>query len=78
MAQSWHEIWTCRDENLGSFEEPDGAEPTPVSPHAAAKWATSGYGRMFRRRYGLELGWLQMHESGTFVRLTQAGADLFA
>ena len=23
-------------------------------------------------------GWLVMHESGTFVRFTQAGADLFA
>jgi hypothetical protein len=23
-------------------------------------------------------GWLSMHESGTFVRFTQTGADLFA
>ena len=23
-------------------------------------------------------GWLGLHESGTFVRFTQAGADLFA
>jgi hypothetical protein len=31
---------------------------------------------------GLELaisrGWLKLHESGTFVRLTQNGADMFA
>ena len=31
---------------------------------------------------GLELaisrGWLKLHESGTFVRLTQTGADMFA
>ena len=31
---------------------------------------------------GLELaisrGWLELHESGTFVKLTQSGADLFA
>jgi hypothetical protein len=31
---------------------------------------------------GLELaisrGWLALHESGTFVKLTQSGADLFA
>jgi hypothetical protein len=31
---------------------------------------------------GLELaisrGWLVLHESGTFVKLTQSGADLFA
>jgi hypothetical protein len=36
------------------------------------------------RKYGagLELaisrGWLEWHESGTFVKLTQSGADLFA
>jgi hypothetical protein len=27
---------------------------------------------------GLERGWLIMHESGTFVRFTPAGAELFA
>jgi len=26
----------------------------------------------------IERGWLTLHESGTFVRFTQAGADLFA
>lgn len=26
----------------------------------------------------IERGWLKLHESGTFVRFTQAGADLFA
>ena len=26
----------------------------------------------------IERGWLELHESGTFVRFTQAGADLFA
>jgi hypothetical protein len=26
----------------------------------------------------IKRGWLVMHESGTFVRFTQAGADLFA
>jgi len=33
-------------------------------------------------RAGLELaisrGWLDLHESGTFVKLTQSGANLFA
>jgi hypothetical protein len=24
------------------------------------------------------LGWLEIHDSGTFVKLTQSGADLFA
>ena len=26
----------------------------------------------------IERGWLVLHESGTFVRFTQSGADLFA
>jgi hypothetical protein len=26
----------------------------------------------------IEKGWLVMHESGTYVKFTQAGADLFA
>lgn len=26
----------------------------------------------------VERGWLELHESGTFVRFTQVGADLFA
>jgi hypothetical protein len=26
----------------------------------------------------ISLGWLEIHDSGTFVRLTQGGADLFA
>jgi hypothetical protein len=26
----------------------------------------------------IERGWLQLHESGTYVKFTQAGADLFA
>jgi hypothetical protein len=29
-------------------------------------------------RFAIERGWLVLHESGTFVRLTQAGSDLFA
>ncbi len=28
--------------------------------------------------HAISLGWLQLHESGTFVKLTQSGADLFA
>ena len=26
----------------------------------------------------IERGWLELHESGTFVRFTQTGVDLFA
>jgi hypothetical protein len=29
-------------------------------------------------KHAMERGWLVMHESGTFVRFTPAGADLFA
>jgi hypothetical protein len=29
-------------------------------------------------RFAIERGWLTMHESGTFVKFTQVGADLFA
>jgi hypothetical protein len=29
-------------------------------------------------KLAIERGWLTMHESGTFMRLSQAGADLFA
>ena len=30
------------------------------------------------RTYAIERGWIEMHRSGTFIRFTQAGADLFA
>lgn len=29
-------------------------------------------------KLAVERGWIAMHESGTFFRFTQAGADLFA
>jgi UDP-glucose 4-epimerase len=39
----------------GSMTEPDDEQdrPVPSSPYAAAKWAASGYGRMFEALYGL-------------------------
>lgn len=39
---------------LGSITEPpaDGMLACPKSPYAAAKWASSGYGRMFHHLYG--------------------------
>lgn len=38
---------------IGSLTEPSPQEahPTPSSPYAAAKWAASGYGRMFHTLY---------------------------
>lgn len=41
----------------GSMEEPDPGDPEAVaqSPYAAAKWAASGYARMFATLYGLEI-----------------------
>ena len=29
-------------------------------------------------KHAVERGWIVMHDSGTFIRFTQAGADLFA
>jgi hypothetical protein len=29
-------------------------------------------------KHAIEHGWIEMHRSGTFIRFTQAGADLFA
>jgi nucleoside-diphosphate-sugar epimerase len=44
----------CRIVLAGSLEEPgDEAEPVPVSPYAAATWASSGYARMFHALYEL-------------------------
>jgi UDP-glucose 4-epimerase len=37
----------------GSLEEPDAEESTPVSPYAAAKFASGAYARMFHRLYGV-------------------------
>ena len=28
--------------------------------------------------FAIERGWLELHDSGTFVRFTQSGSDLFA
>jgi hypothetical protein len=29
-------------------------------------------------KLAIERGWIEMHESGTYVKFTQAGAELFA
>jgi hypothetical protein len=29
-------------------------------------------------KFAIERGWLELHDSGTFVRFTQSGADIFA
>jgi nucleoside-diphosphate-sugar epimerase len=48
------ELGGCRIVLAGSLEEPsDELEPVPVSPYAAATWASSGYARMFHRLYEL-------------------------
>jgi hypothetical protein len=28
-------------------------------------------------KHAIELGWIVLHESGTYLKFTQAGADLF-
>ncbi len=40
------------------------------------KGSPAEYGAGIQR--AIEKGWLMMHESGTYLRFTQAGADLFA
>lgn len=39
----------------GSIEEPDGSEPVPCSPYAAAKRAVSDYARMFGALYRIDV-----------------------
>jgi nucleoside-diphosphate-sugar epimerase len=41
----------------GSLEEPEDGDtgPVPCSPYAAAKWAASGYARMFHALYQLDV-----------------------
>ena len=51
-----HAAASCRCRRVvlaGSLEEPDSttAEAVPASPYAAAKWAASGYARMFHALY---------------------------
>jgi hypothetical protein len=40
------------------------------------KGSAAEYGAGIKR--AIEKGWLMMHESGIYLRFTQAGADLFA
>jgi hypothetical protein len=46
----------------------------PVLVQGQGKPAEYGAGM----KLAIERGWLTMHESGTYVRFTPAGADLFA
>jgi hypothetical protein len=54
----------------------ESATPTSINTITATNPSPAEYGA------GLELaisqGWLELHERGTFVKLTQSGADLFA
>ncbi len=42
----------CRVVLAGSLEEPDAAEPVPVSPYAAASAAAASYGALFHALFG--------------------------
>lgn len=55
MMAAASEIGCRRIVLTNSLEEPDPADPAPVpsSPYAAAKWASSGYARMFHALYQL-------------------------
>jgi hypothetical protein len=45
-------------------------------PSLEHKGSTAEYGAGLK--LAIDRGWLWKHESGTYVKLTQAGADLFA
>lgn len=62
LLESTVNVLLCANEHscsrvvlAGSFTEPTAGDawPVPGSPYAAAKWAASGYGRMFHALYGL-------------------------
>jgi hypothetical protein len=56
-----------------------GAVRLKRNPQEAPNWATGSpaeYGAGLK--LAIERGWLKMHESGTFVTFTPAGAELFA
>lgn len=44
----------CRVVLIGSLEEPaaEAADPAPISPYAASKWAAGAYARMFHLLHG--------------------------
>jgi len=53
-----------------------------VSRKSTARFCSETSARLWEYAAGLSLaierGWLTIHESGTFVRFTQSGSDLFA
>jgi hypothetical protein len=52
--------------------------PVPVTPNEVPpKWVAANRQKNLIK-LPLERGWLAMHESGTFVRLTPEAAELFA
>jgi hypothetical protein len=78
----------CEWRERGPFH---GASPTPPRPCRTAASTSRRPTRrfLFRERaapveysaclnLAIERGWLELHESGTFVRFTQAGANRFA
>ena len=46
--------------------------PVPVRRQGHASGIQAGL------QFAIERGWLELHESGTYVKFTAAGADLFA
>lgn len=44
----------------GSIEEPNEAEPVPQSPYAVAKWAATGYARMFHQLWNIPVTVLRL------------------
>ena len=52
------------------------ADPSSVSLPLRAGGTPAEYSAGLK--FAIERGWLELHDSGTFVRFTQSGADLFA
>jgi hypothetical protein len=58
----------------------DGPHPHRAAQRADAVRAQGHAGRIQRAglKFAIERGWRVMHESGTYVKFTQVGAELFA
>jgi hypothetical protein len=56
---------------------PPSAEPT-LCTYGSAKFSFELKGTRVQRPASIEMGWLTMHKSGTYLRFSEAGAELFA
>ena len=62
----------------GSLNEQDSRRQTPSSVSLPLRVRGTPAEYSAGLKFAIERGWLELHDSGTFVRFTQSGADLFA